>query len=147
MLIRRSEGAVRQWLNNSSLPPRTSSRRRRPTRAGCLSDPTPLIAHLPAAVFARLCKIAVVMYYIAKRILLFIPTSWASPHYLHLMQAPPGDPVQGMVGERASAETIDGSAELARQAFAAPARGYQALPRRAGPIIRIEDIDDLSEIS
>ncbi len=47
-------------------------------------------------------------YYIAKRILLFIPTLLGITLITFiLMQALPGDPVQGMAGERASAETIE----------------------------------------
>jgi ABC-type dipeptide/oligopeptide/nickel transport system permease component len=47
-------------------------------------------------------------YYIAKRILLFIPTLLGITLITFiLMQALPGDPVQGMAGERATAETIE----------------------------------------
>ncbi len=47
-------------------------------------------------------------HYIAKRILLFIPTLLGITLITFiLMQALPGDPVQGMAGERASAETIE----------------------------------------
>jgi ABC-type dipeptide/oligopeptide/nickel transport system permease component len=47
-------------------------------------------------------------YYIAKRILLFIPTLLGITLITFIiMQALPGDPVQGMAGERASAETIE----------------------------------------
>ncbi len=47
------------------------------------------------------------MRYILKRILLFIPTLLGITLITFiLMQALPGDPVQGMAGERASAETI-----------------------------------------
>ena len=47
------------------------------------------------------------MRYILKRILLFIPTLLGITLITFiLMQALPGDPVQGMAGERASAETV-----------------------------------------
>jgi peptide/nickel transport system permease protein len=47
-------------------------------------------------------------HYIAKRILFFIPTLLGITLITFiLMQALPGDPVQGMAGERASAETIE----------------------------------------
>ena len=46
-------------------------------------------------------------FYIAKRLLLFIPTLFGVTLItFFLMQALPGDPVQGMAGERASPETI-----------------------------------------
>ncbi len=46
-------------------------------------------------------------YYLLKRILLFIPTLLGITLITFvLMQALPGDPVQGMAGERATAETI-----------------------------------------
>jgi len=46
-------------------------------------------------------------YYLLRRILLFIPTLLGITLITFvLMQALPGDPVQGMAGERASAETI-----------------------------------------
>ena len=46
-------------------------------------------------------------YYLLKRVLLFIPTLLGITLITFvLMQALPGDPVQGMAGERATAETI-----------------------------------------
>lgn len=47
-------------------------------------------------------------YYVGKRILLFIPTLFGITIItFFLMQALPGDPVQGMAGERASQETLE----------------------------------------
>lgn len=47
-------------------------------------------------------------YYVGKRVLLFIPTLFGITIITFiLMQALPGDPVQGMAGERASQETIE----------------------------------------
>jgi ABC-type dipeptide/oligopeptide/nickel transport system permease component len=48
------------------------------------------------------------LIYILKRILLFLPTLFGITLItFFLMQALPGDPVQGMAGERASQDTID----------------------------------------
>lgn len=47
-------------------------------------------------------------YYVGKRVLLFIPTLFGITIItFFLMQALPGDPVQGMAGERASQETLE----------------------------------------
>lgn len=47
-------------------------------------------------------------YYVGKRVLLFIPTLFGITIItFFLMQALPGDPVQGMAGERASQEAIE----------------------------------------
>lgn len=47
-------------------------------------------------------------YYVGKRVLLFIPTLFGITILtFFLMQALPGDPVQGMAGERASQETLE----------------------------------------
>lgn len=48
------------------------------------------------------------LIYILKRLLLFLPTLFGITLItFFLMQALPGDPVQGMVGDRASADTIE----------------------------------------